>query len=167
MRHAAWDTRSFCAIRRGLQPGVRVSVHFAGEAGGRHYFPRGRINMQHCPDDMAQELIDMGKRMPIVLVNGNIPKGGFHRVYTDEGAGAVLAAEHLLELGHRDIAFVGGLRELSTTMVKVKAVQKNCGSMDSKFRKNASCSAVSPSMTANGRCPSCWSRTIHRQESSV
>ena len=80
--------------------------------------------MQVCPDDMAQELIDMGKRMPIVLVNGNIAKGGFHRVYTDEGAGAALAAEHLLELGHRDIAFVGGLKELSTTMVKVRAVQK-------------------------------------------
>lgn len=73
---------------------------------------------------MAQELIDMSKHMPIVLVNGNIAKSGLHRVYTDEGVGAAMAAEHLLELGHREIAFIGGMKESSTTMVKVKAVQK-------------------------------------------
>ncbi|EHS57546.1 LacI family DNA-binding transcriptional regulator [Paenibacillus sp. Aloe-11] len=87
-------------------------------------FLGGRINLQNCPEEMAQELIEMGKRQPIVLVNGNLARSGFHRVYTDEAAGAMQAAEHLLTLGHREIAFVGGLQKMSTTMVKVKAVQK-------------------------------------------
>ncbi|MCM2997152.1 MULTISPECIES: LacI family DNA-binding transcriptional regulator [Paenibacillus] len=87
-------------------------------------FLGGRINLQHCPEEMAQELIEAGKHLPIVLVNGNIAKSGLHRIYTDEAAGAVLATQHLLDLGHREIAFVGGLKEMATTMVKVKAIQK-------------------------------------------
>lgn len=87
-------------------------------------FLGGRVNLQNCPEDMAQELNDIAERLPIVLVNGNLPKSRIHRVYTDEAAGAVLAVKHLLDLGHREIAFVGGLQNMSTTMHKVKAVQK-------------------------------------------
>lgn len=87
-------------------------------------FLGGRINLKSCPQQMAQEIIDVGKHLPIVLVNGNIAKGSFHRVYTDEGAGAVLAAEHLLALGHREFGFLGGSPDTSTTMVKVRALQK-------------------------------------------
>ncbi|QYR23937.1 LacI family transcriptional regulator [Paenibacillus sp. sptzw28] len=84
----------------------------------------GRINLSQCPPELAQEIIDLSKRVPIVLVNGNVPKGGFHRVYTDEALGAELATQHLLDLGHRDIAFIGGLKEMSTTMSKVKAYRR-------------------------------------------
>ncbi|AWB44602.1 LacI family transcriptional regulator [Paenibacillus sp. CAA11] len=87
-------------------------------------FLGGRINLQNCPEEMAQELIELGRHLPIVLVNGNLPRSGLHRIYTDEAKGAALAAEHLLELGHREFAFVGGLQKMATTMVKVRAIQK-------------------------------------------
>lgn len=84
----------------------------------------GRINLSQCPPELAQEIIDLSNHVPIVLVNGNVPKGSFHRVYTDEALGSELATQHLIDLGHRDIAFIGGLKEMSTTMSKVKAYRK-------------------------------------------
>ncbi len=47
--------------------------------------------------------------MPVVLVNNRNGWGDHvHSVYADTAAGAELAAAHLLELGHRTIAYVGG-----------------------------------------------------------
>jgi LacI family transcriptional regulator/LacI family purine nucleotide synthesis repressor len=94
----------------------------------------GRINLTQCPPELAQEIIDLSKRVPTVLVNGNLPKGSFHRVYTDEALGAELATQHLIDLGHRDIAFIGGLREMSTTMSKVKAYRKKLEESDIPYR---------------------------------
>lgn len=87
-------------------------------------FLGGRINLARCPEDLAQEVEDVAKHMPIVLVNGHITGSSLHRIYTDEARGAELVTEHLLELGHRDIAFLGGNDYMSTTQVKLKAVRK-------------------------------------------
>lgn len=87
-------------------------------------FLGGRINLANCPPALAQEVIEMAKHVPIVLVNGNLPKSGLHRIYTDEAEGAALAAKHLIALGHRDIGFIGGMDETSTTQLKVKAVKR-------------------------------------------
>jgi LacI family transcriptional regulator len=46
-------------------------------------------------------------RMPLVLVDVRYP--GLNSVYTDDVAGGGVATRHLLELGHRRIAFVGDL----------------------------------------------------------
>lgn len=86
-------------------------------------FLGGRINLAKCPTELIQEVEDIAKHMPIVLVNGDLRGSGLHRVYTDEAAGAELVAKHLIDLGHRDIAFLGGLEYMSTTQVKLKAVR--------------------------------------------
>ncbi|WP_019912604.1 LacI family DNA-binding transcriptional regulator [Paenibacillus sp. HW567] len=87
-------------------------------------FLGGRINLANCPPELAQEVIELSRHVPIVLVNGNLPKSGLHRIYTDEAAGAALATQHLIDLGHRDIGFIGGMDDTATTLVKIKAARK-------------------------------------------
>lgn len=86
-------------------------------------FLGGRINLTQCPPELSQEVVELAKHVPIVLVNGNLPRSGLHRIYTDEEEGAALATQHLLDLGHRQIAFLGGMEETSTTQMKLKAVR--------------------------------------------
>ncbi|TYP74514.1 LacI family DNA-binding transcriptional regulator [Paenibacillus methanolicus] len=87
-------------------------------------FVGGRINLANCPPELVQEVVDTAKGIPVVLVNGHLAKSQLHRVYTDEAAGAALAAQHVIDLGHREIAFIGGMEELTTTIQKVKAVKR-------------------------------------------
>lgn len=87
-------------------------------------FLGGRINLANCPPNLVQEVVDLSRHLPIVLVNGHLANSGLHRIFTDEAKGAEMAVRHLIELGHRDIAFLGGLEYMSTTKVKIKAVRK-------------------------------------------
>lgn len=87
-------------------------------------FLGGRINLVNCPDHLAQELLEVNQRVPVVLVNGRLPHDTLTRVYTDETYGAELATRHLIDQGHRDIAFIGGKTEMSTTADKVEAFRR-------------------------------------------
>jgi len=57
-------------------------------------------------DARLQELKDFG--IPSVLVDRPSPDGAFSSVSVDDVAGGQTAIEHLLSIGRRDIAFVGG-----------------------------------------------------------
>ncbi len=46
--------------------------------------------------------------LPIVLVDFAVPRKHYSSIQIDNNKGACLAVEHLLNLGHRDIGFVGG-----------------------------------------------------------
>lgn len=98
-------------------------------------FLGGRINLANCPPELAQEVIELSRHVPIVLVNGNLPKSGLHRIYTDEAAGAALATQHLIDLGHKDIGFIGGMDDTATTQVKIKAVKKKLKDNGLELRK--------------------------------
>ncbi|MBW5445791.1 substrate-binding domain-containing protein [Cohnella sp. CFH 77786] len=87
-------------------------------------FLGGRINLARCSPKLAEEVTELSKQIPVVLVNGNLPKSSMYRVMTDEAAGAELATRHLIEMGHRDIAFLGGYDAMSTTSQKVKAYKR-------------------------------------------
>ncbi len=87
-------------------------------------FLGGRINLARCSPELAEEVVELSKQIPIVLVNGNLPKGNLYRVMTDEATGAELATGHLIDMGHKDIAFLGGYETMSTTTQKVKAFKK-------------------------------------------
>ncbi len=87
-------------------------------------FLGGRINLSRCPSELVAEVMDTAARVPTVLVNGDLPGGSLHRVITDETKGAEMATQYLLDLGHRDIAFIGGYDYISTTMQKVRAFKK-------------------------------------------
>lgn len=59
----------------------------------------------HLADDYSE--IFSRSKTPIVLINEQRPGENTHFVKTDDTAGARLAVEHLLSLGHRRISYVG------------------------------------------------------------
>lgn len=81
----------------------------------------GRINLAKCPPELVKEVTDIAARIPVVLVNGQLPNSSLVRVATDEVKGAKLVTQHLIELGHKDIGFIGGSGNMSTAVQKVKA----------------------------------------------
>ncbi|MFD0693065.1 LacI family DNA-binding transcriptional regulator [Paenibacillus sp. GCM10027628] len=84
-------------------------------------FMGGRINARHCPEALIQEVVDIRKRIPVVFINGSLPGHPCHRVKTDEYAGTQLVVQHLIDAGHRRIAFLGGHPGMTTTTEKLKA----------------------------------------------
>jgi LacI family transcriptional regulator len=61
---------------------------------------------------VLQEMMDAG--VPVVLVNRRLDDGALPSVTSDDRTGARMAVDHLLGLGHRRIAHLGGSQELST-----------------------------------------------------
>ena len=61
------------------------------------------------PDSASSEVVErVRKRLPIVLLNPSFTANGCGSVAIDNVTGAHAAAQHLLQLGHRDIAIIAG-----------------------------------------------------------
>jgi DNA-binding LacI/PurR family transcriptional regulator len=58
-------------------------------------------------------------RMPVVVAGHPVSDCPFPWVETEHGAGMAAAAEHLLELGHRRIGFLGGASELEFVQLRL------------------------------------------------
>jgi LacI family transcriptional regulator len=56
------------------------------------------------------------KELPIVIVDEEVEGVAGGRVFIENRRGGYLATAHLLHLGHRDIAFIGGEADLLTTV---------------------------------------------------
>lgn len=60
---------------------------------------------------MAEDRIErFSRKMPLVVVDRQLRRAGVENVFIDQQAGAARAVDHLIELGHRDIAFLAGRR---------------------------------------------------------
>lgn len=66
--------------------------------------PQGVIVVSLVPDAETRALLD-DSDVPIVWVDADVD--GHTCVYIDNVAGGAMATEHLIALGHRDIAFIG------------------------------------------------------------
>lgn len=87
-------------------------------------FLGGRINLKNCDEHLVQELVQCASVIPTVLVNGSLRGTDLIRVATDESAGTALAVRHLIELGHKEIGFIGGESHMTTTSIKLRAFRK-------------------------------------------
>lgn len=58
------------------------------------------------------------------MINGNLPGASFHRVVIDEVAGADMATQHLIDLGHREIAIMCGNKQMSKTIQRVQGYER-------------------------------------------
>jgi LacI family transcriptional regulator len=62
---------------------------------------------------ILDEIVALG--VPVVLVNRRVDDGALRSATADDRAGMELAIDHLVELGHREIAFIGGPKNISTS----------------------------------------------------
>jgi LacI family transcriptional regulator len=95
----------------------------------------GRINDRNCPASLVQEVVDIQRKIPIVMINGTLPGHPCHRVKTDEYLGTKLIVQHLIDRGHRQIGFLGGSAATTTTMEKLQAYRHTLEANDLSFRK--------------------------------
>ncbi|MEK5164645.1 LacI family DNA-binding transcriptional regulator [Paenibacillus sp. FSL R5-0527] len=84
----------------------------------------GRIDLAKPGKELTEEVVEVGKRLPLLLINGRLPGSSLSRVAADERLGAELATRHLIGLGHRDIAVVGGYRHMSNTLQRIAGFTK-------------------------------------------
>jgi len=87
-------------------------------------FLGGRINLRNGNDELDQELIQHASTIPTVLINGTVKGNVLTRVATDEYKGTCMAVQHLIDYGHKHIAFLGGEMHMSTTSSKLRAFKK-------------------------------------------
>ena len=74
-------------------------------------------------DPLVDQCIDQG--IPLVLVNRTVDKHNVAAVINDDELGIDLALAHLVELGHHEIAYVGGPQRTSTGYVRYRAFLKS------------------------------------------
>lgn len=84
----------------------------------------GRINLSRPAKELVTEVVDMAKRVPLLLINGHLPGADLNRICVDERAGAELATQHLIDLGHKRIMFAGGYRFMSNTAHRMQGFQR-------------------------------------------
>lgn len=95
----------------------------------------GRVDLAKPDRELAEEVVEVGKRLPVLLINGRIPGAALPRVASDERYGAELATTHLIELGHRKIALVGGYRHMSNTLQRTAGFTKTMERYGLEIRK--------------------------------
>ncbi len=73
-------------------------------------------------DPLVDRCIEQG--IPLVLVNRTVDKHHVTAVINDDELGIDLAVEHLVQLGHRQIAYIGGPQRTSTGYARYRAFLK-------------------------------------------
>jgi LacI family transcriptional regulator len=74
----------------------------------------GVIILTNRPDDgRLRDIVD--GRKDVVLLDEDVPGAEVGRIFVENEKGAYMATQHLLDVGHRRIAHVGGPRDLFST----------------------------------------------------
>lgn len=87
-------------------------------------FMGGRVNDVKTKAKYAEEMNQILKRTPIVLVNGKMTGVDCYKVVAEEEKGIEELVEHLIALGHTKIGMLGGKTSVTSTYIKHKAFEK-------------------------------------------
>ncbi len=79
---------------------------------------------------------EAGLPLPFVAVSGHDDVEGVTNIALDHDRAATLALEHLIGLGHRDMAFIKGQAFSSDTEVRWEAIRKAAARLDIRIRSN-------------------------------
>ncbi len=82
--------------------------------------------------------------IPTVMIDRDMPDLVVNRVLSDNYAGAYLGAQHLLALGHRQIALIGGPRHSQVLQDRVNGVQQAFRDFGTKFTPDLLILGTSP-----------------------
>lgn len=84
-------------------------------------FLGGRINKVEANQLYAEEMNKTMEHVPVVFVNGTMDDVDAHVVRTDESDGIHKIIDLLWNFNHRNIAFIGGVKGISSREVKLEA----------------------------------------------
>ena len=84
----------------------------------------GRVNESQPPPAQVAEVVEIAQSVPVVMINGELPGTDCYRVSADEAGGITTLVNYLTNLGHRDIALVGGFAGNTSTEIKQRAFQQ-------------------------------------------
>lgn len=71
-----------------------------------------------------------GQRVPVVWLDPKGPQNWGVQVRPDDETGTVVAVQHLVELGHRRIAFIGGIENVGTGVPRVQGFARGMREAD-------------------------------------
>lgn len=99
-------------------------------------FMGGRINdSQPAPEDIL-EMRAVAERIPVVMINGNMPGVNGYVVQSDERQGIFDVVRYLYNIGHRKIALVGGVVGITSTDLKIAAFMEAIESLGMAYVPN-------------------------------
>lgn len=84
----------------------------------------GRTNEKITDVNQANELAEINKKTPIVIINGNMKGVDSHNIIADEKDGVYNLIKYLVSLGHKNLGFIGGRKGVTSTDVKLNAFNK-------------------------------------------
>lgn len=90
------------------------------------YLSGGRVDglmIQGGHDDMTGAIAEMADRLPTVVLKSP-GFGGLAGVRVDEELAGQAAADHLVELGHKRVGFIGGVQDSFTNMSRLSGVRR-------------------------------------------
>lgn len=87
-------------------------------------FMGGRINDVKTKTKYAEEMNQISKKIPLILVNGKMTGVDCYKVVAEEEKGIAELVEHLISLGHTKIGLLGGKTSVTSTYLKHKAFEK-------------------------------------------
>jgi DNA-binding LacI/PurR family transcriptional regulator len=93
----------------------------------------GRVNMVAPESLVVREMIALRETLPLVAINGRCEGTGIHEVSSDEGAGVENLVGHLFGLGHREFAFLGGYRGITSFDEKLDRAAAVIGSLGGRM----------------------------------
>ncbi|MEH7483371.1 LacI family DNA-binding transcriptional regulator [Neobacillus drentensis] len=85
----------------------------------------GRINKSLTDAEDAAEVEEVMKKIPILMVNGEMDGVDCFKVKSDELLGMKMIVEHLVEMGHKKIGLLGGMQGITSTDIKVEGFRQN------------------------------------------
>ncbi|WP_026565359.1 LacI family DNA-binding transcriptional regulator [Bacillus sp. UNC41MFS5] len=85
----------------------------------------GRINKSLTVAEEAAEVMEVMKKIPVLMVNGEMAGVDCYQVKSDERFGMKLIVDHLVEMGHKNIGLLGGKQGITSTDIKVEGFKQN------------------------------------------
>jgi DNA-binding LacI/PurR family transcriptional regulator len=85
-----------------------------------------------------KEILDqlLSKGLPIVLIAREMPLVAVETVVVDDYAGGCLAANHLIELGHKEIAILGESQKVSSSRERMRGFRQTMADAGLTFNEN-------------------------------
>ncbi len=76
------------------------------------------------PDIPREFILAMTQtNLPVILIDNRLEHSDTHSINADDFSGGQLAAEHLLNCGHREMAIIGGPEHFASTRLRIQGFQ--------------------------------------------